>query len=77
MYEFIYNEDNTLYHGIIDLIAEYDDHIDIIDYKLMNIDHKEYDRQLDIYKKYVSLNTDKSINCYLLSLYKNVYRKVS
>lgn len=76
-HEFIMTIDDNNYHGIIDLIAEYDDHIDIIDYKLMNIDHKEYDRQLDIYKKYVSLNTDKSINCYLLSLYKNVYRKVS
>ena len=36
-YEFIYEENNTTSHGIIDLMIEYDNHIDLIDYKTKNI----------------------------------------
>ena len=56
---------------------EYDDHIDIIDYKLANINHKEYDRQLSIYRDYVSsIIKNKPIRCYLLSLLNNTVREV-
>ena len=41
-YEFIYDEDNTTYHGIIDLMLEYQDNIKIIDYKLKNINDDAY-----------------------------------
>jgi len=76
-HEFIFDKNNKEYHGIIDLLVEYDDHIDIIDYKLLNINHKEYDRQLSIYRDYVSsINGDKPIRCYLLSLLNNQVREV-
>ena len=53
-YEFIYEKDGIKYHGIIDLLLEYDDHIDIIDYKLKNtIDHN-YKKQLLGYKEYLN-----------------------
>ena len=48
-YEFMYIKDDIKYHGIIDLMLEYDDHIDIIDYKLKNIDDKKYVEQLKFY----------------------------
>ena len=48
----------------------YDDHIDIIDYKLSNVDSPEYIRQLSIYKDYVKTKYDKKINVYLLSILK-------
>ena len=75
-HEFYANMDSKVYHGIIDLLVIYDDHVDIIDYKLKNIDHKEYDRQLGIYKKYVESQIKLPIKCYLLSLLENKYREV-
>ena len=75
-HEFYFNKDGKMYHGIIDLLVVYDDHIDIIDYKLSNIDHKEYDRQLGIYKEYIESVSKLPIKCYLLSLLKNVIREV-
>lgn len=75
-HEFIFNNEGIRYHGIIDLIIEYDDKIILIDYKLMNVFHEEYDRQVKIYKKYLETITKKPIKCYLLSLYFNKYRKV-
>ena len=75
-YEFIKVIDGKEYHGIIDLLVVYNDHIDIIDYKLSNIDDVAYDEQLKIYKKYVSTISELPINCYLLSLIKNEFRKV-
>ena len=75
-YEFIYDMDNTKYHGIIDLMLEYDNHIDIIDYKLKNLDDDAYDTQLRGYRDYVSGKSDKKINLYLYSLLENNVRKV-
>ena len=75
-HEFYFNKDGKMYHGIIDLLVVYDDHIDIIDYKLSNIDHKEYDRQLGIYKEYIESVSKLPIKCYLLSLLKSVIREV-
>ena len=43
-YEFIYEEDNTTYHGIIDLMLVYKDNIKIIDYKLKNISDEAYNQ---------------------------------
>ena len=40
--EFSYELDDVLYHGIIDLMLEYEDKIFIIDYKLKNIDDENY-----------------------------------
>ena len=67
-YEFIYNDANNEYHGIIDLMIEYKDHIDIIDYKLNNIKDDNYLKQLSGYKKYISTISDKEIKIYLYSI---------
>ena len=67
-YEFIYYEDDNKYHGIIDLMLEYDDYIDIIDYKLKNVTDSNYIKQLNGYKDYISNKSNKDVNIYLYSL---------
>ncbi len=67
-YEFIYIKDNIEYHGIIDLMVEYEDHINIIDYKLKNVDSEAYINQLNGYKEYISSKTNKVVNIYLYSI---------
>lgn len=75
-YEFIYNDNNHEYHGIIDLLLEFDDHIKIIDYKLKDIDKLEYVSQLKGYKKFVESITKKKIKVYLYSIIDEKYREV-
>ena len=67
-YEFIYTKDNNEYHGIIDLMIEYSDHIDIIDYKLKGITDENYKKQLNGYKEYIENLTNKNVNTYLYSI---------
>ena len=67
-YEFMYVKDDIKYHGIIDLMLEYNDHIDIIDYKLKNIDDKKYIEQLTGYKNFIEYKTNKKVNLYLYSI---------
>ena len=68
-YEFIYYENDNKFHGIIDLMIEYSDHIDIIDYKLSNIRDTEYIKQLTGYKDYISKKTNKPIYIHLYSIF--------
>ncbi len=75
-HEFMFSTQLKDYHGIIDLVAIYPDHIDIIDYKLSNLEHDEYTRQLRIYHDYVKIHYDKKINCYLLSILNLEVKKV-
>lgn len=75
-YEFIYKESNDIKHGFIDLMIAYDDYIDIIDYKLSNIDDEAYASQLNGYKNYIESITNKKVNLYLYSLFKGEYRKL-
>ena len=67
-HEFIYELDNIEYHGIIDLMIEYDNKIDIIDYKLNNIKDENYLNQLNGYKEYISSISNKDVNIYLYSI---------
>ncbi len=67
-YEFIYLKDNVKYHGIIDLMLEYNDHIDIIDYKLKNVSNDDYKKQLEGYKEYIESISNKKVNTYLYSI---------
>ena len=48
-HEIRFTDDENTYHGFIDLLLEYDDHFDIIDYKLSNLESNEYKIQLDGY----------------------------
>ena len=75
-YEFYYEEDNTLKHGIIDLMIEYSDYINIIDYKLKNVDDPNYLKQLNGYKKYIEFKTNKKVNIYLYSILNNEFKKI-
>ena len=67
-YEFIYEENNEIKHGFIDLMLEYDKHIDIIDYKMKNITDDAYLKQLNGYKKYIESISEKQVNIYLYSI---------
>jgi len=67
-YEFSYEEKNELYHGIIDLMIEYNDEIRIIDYKLKNIKDENYINQLNSYKDYIKTKNNKPISIYLYSI---------
>ncbi len=75
-YEFIYEEDEQKFHGIIDLLLEYSDHCDIIDYKLNNIEDAKYLEQLKGYQKYIAKITNKPVNIYLYSLINNEMKKL-
>ena len=70
------NEANEEQHGIIDLMLEYSDHIDIIDYKLKNIGDKEYIMQLSGYKDYIAKKTIKPVNVYLYSILDGILNKI-
>ena len=74
-YEFITEEDNTISHGIIDLLIE-DEIMYIIDYKLKGIDDSNYDKQLNGYRKYIKDKTNKETKCYLYSILDGVFREV-
>lgn len=75
-YEFIYEEDNTLAHGIIDLLIETPTRMLIIDYKLKNIDDSNYDKQLNGYRKAIKEKTKKEVSCYLYSILEERFREV-
>ena len=76
-YEFIYTEDQTKLHGIIDLLIENEDKMIIIDYKLKNIDDSNYDKQLNGYRKYIKEKTNKETYCYLYSILDEKYREIN
>ena len=67
-YEFMYEKDNTEYHGIIDLMIEHDDYIDLVDFKLKNTTDEKYIKQLNGYKNYINSISDKKVNLYLYSI---------
>ena len=76
-YEFISEKNNETYHGIIDLMLEYNDHIDIIDYKLKNIEDNAYQEQLNGYKNYIENKLNKKTNIYLYSIMDNIIKKLN
>ena len=67
-YEFYYNHDDVLEHGIIDLLLEFDDYNIIVDYKLKNTQDDAYLKQLDGYKTYIEKITNKKTITYLYSI---------
>lgn len=75
-YEFIYEKDNTEYHGVIDLVLEKEDEIIILDYKLKNIEDDAYIKQLLGYKDYISRKTNKRISLYLYSILDEKLKKI-
>lgn len=75
-YEFIYEKENKLSRGIIDLMIEYSNYIDIIDYKLKNIEDENYIKQLKGYKEYIENLTNKTCNLYLVSILDSNYERI-
>ena len=74
--EFIYEKDDTKYHGIIDLMLMYEDKIFIVDYKLKNIDDEAYIKQLSVYYDYVKSISDKDVKLYLYSILDNKVKEI-
>lgn len=75
-YEFIDIKENEEKVGVIDLMLEYDDHIDIIDYKLKHTDDPAYKKQLDGYKSFIESKTHKKTFTYLYSLTTRTLTKI-
>ena len=75
-FEFIYQDNESELTGIIDLMIEYDDHIDIIDYKLKNVDDENYINQLNGYRNYIKTKKDKRVDIYLYSILNNEFKKL-
>ena len=75
-YEFMEEDVDEEKHGVIDLMLEYTDHIDIIDYKLKNIDDEAYSKQLNGYKNYIEKLSKKPVNIYLYSIMDERYQKL-
>lgn len=76
-YEFMEINDGIKSHGIIDLMIEHDNYIDIIDYKFKNIDDEAYHKQLIGYKNYIEKKTNKKVNIYLYSIMNNNLKNVA
>ena len=75
-YEFLYEYDNEIKHGFIDLMLEYEDYIDLIDYKTKNIDDENYINQLKGYKRYIEHVSNKKVNIYLYSIIEDNLREL-
>ncbi len=67
-YEFIYEENDQEFHGIIDLMIILNDQIIILDYKLNNLMDNDYIKQLRGYQKYIMYKSNKLVKIYLYSI---------
>lgn len=70
-----YDEDKNI-QGYIDALIIKDNEIDIVDFKLKNIDEEEYDKQLIVYKSYLKKQTNLPIKMYLLAAITGEIREV-
>jgi len=75
-FEFIYVKDNIKYHGIIDLLLEYENEFKIVDYKLKNIADEAYLKQLNGYKEYIESISNKEVSIYLYSIIDEDLKKI-
>ncbi len=75
-YEFLWENSNKTYHGIIDLLLVGDSEAIIIDYKLKNTKDKAYIDQLNGYKEVISNKLNLSTSCYLYSIIDEKFEKI-
>ena len=76
-YEFMYDKNNTKYHGIIDLMIEKENTIELVDFKLKNVKDEKYIKQLKGYKEYINSISNKEVNLYLYSIIDEKVEKIS
>lgn len=76
-HEFFYEQESSTYHGIIDLMLEYENNIDIIDYKLSDINDQNYKKQLKGYKDYIEAKTHKKAKTYLYSISQDLIKEIN
>ncbi len=67
-HEYAFYDEAEDVNGVIDLLLIYDNHIDIVDYKLSHVDDEAYIRQVNLYKKFISSISEKKINMYIISI---------
>lgn len=78
LHEYAFYDEENERKGVIDLMIVYDDHIDIIDFKLSHIDDLAYDRQVSLYKDYISkIANGREINTYIFGIFSGLTRKVN
>jgi len=75
-YEFDIEEQDTSYHGIIDLMLEEQEEIIIIDYKLKQVKDENYVKQLKGYQNYIEKKTGKNTSIYLYSILDEQFQKL-
>lgn len=76
-YEFIEERENSVFHGIIDLMIEEEDLIYLIDYKLKHVEDEEYFKQLKGYQRYIEKVTNKKVELYLYSILDEEFKSLS
>jgi len=62
-----YDEKNNI-SGIIDMLLIYDDHIDIVDFKLSHVNDAAYEKQVGAYKNYISQISKLPIHTYITGI---------
>ena len=67
LHEYSFFDEKNGVSGIIDCIVTREQSIDIVDFKLKNLDDEKYILQLHTYRDYIEQTTDKVINMYLIS----------
>ena len=77
MHEYPFFDEEENVHGVIDLLVEHSDHIDIIDFKLSHVDDLAYEKQLGAYQRYISKLTSKIINTYVTGILSGDIKKIS
>lgn len=74
--EFAFYDDKQKMNGIIDCLLIKEKEIDIVDYKLKNIDDEAYKKQLEAYRQYIERISDKIVKTYLVSIIDGTYKEV-
>ena len=76
LHEFSFFDELNNVSGIIDCLVLKEDHVEIIDFKLKNIDDEKYVLQLNTYRDYIKQLTNKPIELYLISAITGEVREI-
>ena len=75
-YEFIDNQEESLSHGMIDLLIDEGDTYTIVDYKLKGLEDFAYQKQLNGYRHFIEKKMHKRVQCYLYSILEETFLEV-